>query len=462
MVNRITRTAQRQKTKGTTRKLTPTGAGVSAPTRTEKAATAATRTVSPTKAKFTAPKPDKNVKRIIAANPRTAGPSIANVLSFIFTYGQSNSLGSTGGTGSTVVDTDSYDNILMFNGGTTPWVQDAEFQVNSNRLMGVDTLTSTTVLSESLVLDDYGSTGMLGIGSVITASVNKALLTGLGKPSGLWSDTESDDIAPGSLNWSNLMLGFQQAKAAADADGIPLVIPACWFDHGESETTLNEAQYIAVLDDVVVKLQSHGRFYVKDLSLPTIPIIVKQLAHPDLGGADNSEGLMLASVNASVSNPNIYCAGPDYWTPKEDGLHRSSLGHRLYGELVGQVILNILNGQGWEPTRVDTINRTGTTITITCVSPDSALVIDTTTITDAVDAGFQYTGANITDVSVNGLTITITLDADAAGTLRYAMQGGFGTPVSGSRGNIRGDTGFIANHDSSTIHHWLCAGKWDL
>lgn len=390
-------------------------------------------------------------------------------LNFIPWYGQSNSIGHTASDAH--VDTDSYSDALMFTGGPTPWIDDPQSSVNTEWSVTFSRLASTTTLAER-TSGVYGSTGQMGVASKLTGEDGLKTLQGsMGRGSARWLTTRTENvnsaISPGMTHWNNLMVMFHYAKKAADAEDLPLRIPALIFDHGEAAATNidTESEYRDQMDELVAEVVHYAKPQIQDSTLSEIPIIIKQMSAPHFTGTGRGKPIMAAQLAAGLAASNsIYCAGPDYWTTKGDGAHRNSLGHRLWGELCGYVIQQLLAGVEWEPLHIESVSRTGTTITVTCAGGGaSGLSIDTTTIASTASQGFTYSGANITDVSVSGLDITITIDADAGGTLAYAIPaaGAIGSPTSGCKGNIRSDASlFTANHDSSEVYAWLCHDEW--
>ena len=66
-------------------------------------------------------------------------------------------------------------------------------------------------------------------------------------------------------------------------------------------------------------------------------------------------------------------------------------------------------------------------------------------------------------VLANTATITITINADAAGTLRYAYNNGTANNVggtTGARGNIRDSAAAVTEYDATKLYNWLCADEW--
>ncbi|CAN0595933.1 unnamed protein product, partial [Laminaria digitata] len=137
--------------------------------------------------------------------------------------------------------------------------------------------------------------------------------------------------------------------------------------------------------------------------------------------------------------------------PRIDSIHFDAEGCIQLGEILGIARSHIDQGRPWSAPYLRDVTRSGTTITANVGGP-LPIVVD-----ESIDAimhyipdglggtepvpnhGFEYTGANITDVVVEPSRVTITLDADASGTLNFARSSTDhgDTNGNGNRGTIR-------------------------
>lgn len=202
-----------------------------------------------------------------------------------------------------------------------------------------------------------------------------------------------------------------------------------------------------------------------------------------LTGHAATSPIVLAQIDTCRARTTTHiCVGPkyQYGYNVSDGVHLLNTSSRTMGAQAGKVIAF---GPTWQPLWITAATRSTTTIIVTynvpCVAMGTCgatrLNLDTTTVTGkgSPSYGFEYTGATITAVAIctgvdapvagcsTSSQVAITINASAAGTLRYAYtgtDGNFGGRTSGPRGNLRDtDTSTWA---STPLYNWAMTDEW--
>ena len=257
-------------------------------------------------------------------------------------------------------------------------------------------------------------------------------------------------IDKGSNPYSNGLKEISRAILIAKSRGLQVRVPVIGMTQGEADRTATSVADWKAL--AIQLLQDYNADW-----LPLIKTQVGQSSHPDIVMAIHQ--LACNAVSGTAGNPAIaqyelardqagfYLIGPSYIYNhlNEDGLsadgtHRPADSYRLMGAYRAKAWDRIVNDGGFAPMMPTNVSRSGTEITITCANAIGDLVLDTDTIRENTDnpMGFEYSGASITDVSVTGKVVTLTIDADAGGTLRYAYTSVGATPGRPSAwGNVR-------------------------
>ena len=377
----------------------------------------------------------------------------SNIRNLISHSGQSLSLGSVGGSGTpSVVSTDSYSNALMADpGGTRPRIDDSRITVDSENVFA-DRFASLTTLAES-VNSNFGETYNLGIAS--RNSEIKTLHTGIGRGAQTISN-----LSLGSFYFTDLMIALNRSKKRVDESGEEFAWPIHWWAQGEADTVAQTdyATYKSSLLQYYNDLVDFGNAQLNGTYSPSF--VTYQVGNPYVSSGVSNYGPQDALLDFGLEQSFAFCVGPQYYLDYEDTAHLTSLNYRIFGEQMGKVINRILDGDDWKPLYWTNVSRTGTTITITYNVPSGSLAIDTTIVSDPGDYGFEYSGANITNVSIaSANTIEITIDASAGGTLDYARTATNTNNIGrtfGPRGNIRDTDTATAIHDGSNLYNWAC------
>jgi hypothetical protein len=206
--------------------------------------------------------------------------------------------------------------------------------------------------------------------------------------------------------------------------------------HGETDEVngVSAATYAGFMDE----LQEDFEADVAALTGATnrIPLFLTQhAASGELNPAVSTLETAIGSWLAAVSNPHIYCVGPEYWgTWVANNPHINNTTARRLGRYFGRAIHEVLiNGTDWKPLQPSTITATNNIVTIDFEGGDgSALVLDTTNmIRRGHFYGFDYSDGQadvpaIASVALTGsrqVQLTLTRNAQSPARVTYGNYG---------------------------------------
>ena len=378
----------------------------------------------------------------------------SNIRSLYSRSGQSLSLGSVGGSGTpSVVSSGTISGAKMVSpGGTRPRIDDTRIAVDSENVFA-DRFGSLVNLAEA-VFSNFGETYSSGVASRLTA--NNTVHTGIGRGAQTIAQ-----LSLGSRFFTDLMIALNETKQLVEADSEVFDWKGHWWAQGEADVVgnTNYATYRAALVQYFADLKTYGNAQLDGNFSPKF--VTYQVSNPYVSNGVQNWGPIDALLDVGLNETDMFCAGPWYWLEYEDTAHLESLWYRRGGEMIGKVMHAAVNGTNWKPLYWTDATRSGSTITVTYDVPVGNLVKDTsgTYVTDPGDAGFEYSGANISSVTVtSATTLDIALDASAGGTLGYARQETSNNvgPANGARGIIRDSDTATAVHDSHPLYNWAC------
>jgi len=180
--------------------------------------------------------------------------------------------------------------------------------------------------------------------------------------------------------------------------------------------------------------------------------------------------------DASKDNANVHLVTPKYHLPYDDGIHLTAEGYRQLGEHYAKAIFAEVWGSGWTPLQPVTCTRSGAVVTLTFDIPATALVLDTTTVNNPGNYGFEWydagDGNSVTISSValaeSDTEVDITLSDTPTGTgqqVRYAYTGTSGNDAgatTGARGCLRdNDIGTTSRHGYG-LYNWCIHFAMDV
>jgi hypothetical protein len=295
-----------------------------------------------------------------------------------------------------------------------------------------------------------------------------------------WGGKAIADLGSASVPFTNGTTALSRIVELAASYGLTPVYLGTGFTHGVSDrNSTSVADYKTALIDIVEARNTAAQAEIARVE--PYKFFAFQLA----AGSNNGSAIGVGS-SAAPGNPaeaiselvdersDIVVIGPRYHYPVIDNVHSDATGYDLMGETEAYVVHQVeIEGNTWKPLRITNVSRSGTTITVTVETPPSesgSVYAERKWITAATNDGFEYDGANITNVSIgtttaNSCDITITIDADTGGTLYYAWTGAGVTrdpdtglyPHAAAWGNIALDSPeqSITHGDRAIIHYML-------
>lgn len=231
------------------------------------------------------------------------------------------------------------------------------------------------------------------------------------------------------------------AYSATDAKSF-LAQVLCWVQ-GESDITAGTSA-----DEYLRRLNNLLADYQRDVGQDMPPVLVTyQTGSHTRRAPYYSSDIPHAQLAAANTNSSIFLACPTYiFRYNDDGVHMRANSYRWMGCYFGKAIFNILTKNDWKPLQPEAIYRNGRVVTVVMHVPVAPLVIDTDSVSDPGNYGFEVwaqdgTQAAIEAVSVSGNRVTIVLKADPGQrvTVKYAQgkKGNNAGPATGARGNLR-------------------------
>lgn len=274
-----------------------------------------------------------------------------------------------------------------------------------------------------------------------------------------------DEIENGTQPFANALIEAAAAQRLAALYGMEVTCLAVTLTHGEADRGLDTENTFTTKADYKAGLVALRADYNASLAPflvagnPDIAMLVDQLACAYNPLADETASqIAVGMYELARDEAGFYLSCPKYTFEMIDTVHFTPAAQALIGEYHGKLRRQLRAGTATSPMVPTAIARAGTAITLTFGNAVGDLVLDTATLPAAADMGFEYDGAAITDVAVAGNTVTLTLAADAAGTLRYAYTapGGASDPKrSGAWGNLRdSDPTPSVTNPALQLHNW--------
>ncbi len=167
---------------------------------------------------------------------------------------------------------------------------------------------------------------------------------------------------------------------------------------------------------------------------PTNPDMLMLMWQPSnwaRGGNYPTPVSVLLMLNCLAANPNMPTYAPAYMLPhnQTDGIHLTNEGQFLLGEYRARCWSAIRSRRVVWQNFVPTASRTGAVITLTFPAYFTGLTLDTTTVSDPGDFGFEYSDDHAQIFTVDDVTnrLTITGHGMAAGLIHRCYVSTSGT-----------------------------------
>ncbi|MCA8954804.1 MAG: hypothetical protein KDC87_01950 [Planctomycetes bacterium] len=264
---------------------------------------------------------------------------------------------------------------------------------------------------------------------------------------------------------------FRVARHLADQNNQSYAVRCVAVVHGEED----HARYNGTYGDDLIEWQRDYESEIQSLGqTEPVPLLHSQLSsHSSLQSPWSF--IPDEQLRASVSFPRrVVLVCPKYTFDYLDGVHLTGTGYRHMGEYYGKVYNHVvLEGGTWEPLRPVTVRLEGAQITVRFHVPEPPLVLDTTSVVDPGNFGFEYTDSSPTPPRIRKVSLvdedTIRIELDAAPTaaakfVRYAYTGkpgAFSGPKTGVRGNLR-DSDDTPSLYASPLHNWCVQFSWRI
>lgn len=269
----------------------------------------------------------------------------------------------------------------------------------------------------------------------------------------------------GHTPYNDIIVALDRAVSLANANGmVPQVDFVHWYQ-GESNATTPVATYFSELQGLQSELNA------------TVLAATGQADNPRwISGSFSTfnagaTGSIIALANAQKLGLLTLCTPyyPFYYNSVADGfnddyLHLNGVGYLWLGEYAAKVE-RAWHGSGrvFKPTMPHNISKSGATYRLAYDCEVAPIVLDTTTVDDPGNYGFQIfdsSGAEVTidSVAVAGTDIVITTSTDPGlgSEVAYAMQGhpGARIPATMARGCVRDSDPAVSEHNGMALWNW--------
>lgn len=277
--------------------------------------------------------------------------------------------------------------------------------------------------------------------------------------------SDDPDYTGTSAAYTNLIAAVTEFVTHATSLGLSAEIATVSWCQGAADSGTAYATYKTLFERLISEIQTDIQAATGQTSGPTILIVQPP-------GTDTSGNwpCLQAQVDVAAERDDVVLVCAGWAIPQHDTTHFDTEGAVQVGELMASAAEAVAIGQPWSDPYLRDVTRNGTTITAYVGGPHGVLVDETVATTNhqvssayVANYGFEYSGANITAVVVEPRKITITLDADASGTLAYAYHAtSRGDGASVNRGTIRADYRAKSAFVDRGNNLWLASGYWSL
>lgn len=409
-----------------------------------------------------------NVQRVSgAAGAGYLVPDDFNTLHVVVVYGQSLSVGSQG---QPIISTRSPfpGDVLMFDGDSTVDIRMGLQTQGTPDALDPETLTGF----QDLVAKNGQGSGTRGetVGEALGYGLARAARGSGARWHGMffapgYGGTSYNGLKKGTTPYSNMLAGLVRCKELAEAEGWRVVVDAVVMIHGESDA--GNSGYLGDLLEWQTDIDTDFKAITGQVA--DVPFLMNQPSSM-FASFDGALGL----YEAHKQSPHHFLIGPNYDLPySDDLLHLSSVGYHLLGEKATLACIKMLwTGESWEPVRPLSVTRSSNQVDIVFAVPVGPLAIDTTTVSDPGQWGFEYAddgGATaITNAEIiadNTLRLTLaTVPSGANPKLRYGLSGHTGERYEETipRGNLRDSCARSSNYDGRHLYNWCVHFEEDV
>lgn len=299
---------------------------------------------------------------------------------------------------------------LMAGSGSDPVTNTSAVSTGKAQMFLAGTLFGNDVVDKSDLYDliDLKETRATenpscGIGKVLSTTTRGTILA-----NSSWGGRTWQELSPGSVYWTNLVMASDRARTIAAMNGLPLSVFTV-VNQGQANRTDARGAYYDLMKQARID-------FTRDIGLGVdYPVFVSQISEwGAYGMATSNVPFDQLAVHTTIDN--MFCTGATYWLPRNnDGLHLTGVSSTRYGNYLG-LLISIYLADSNPETLVYCKNksRSGSTITLTF---NVSLTLDTTLVSDPGNYGFYWTQVGgvpqtISSVTVSGFTVTIVLTGD--------------------------------------------------
>jgi hypothetical protein len=236
-------------------------------------------------------------------------------------------------------------------------------------------------------------------------------------------------IKKGGTAYTNGMAQASVTKAQIEAAGGVYQPLAVTIIHGESDAIESTSASTYLADMIQMQTDYETDLHTLAGGTATIPLFESQMN-------SNSTGTIAVSqLQAHINDPGkVILVGPKYQYPYySDNIHLTDISYKNLGEMFAKVMDKVmLQGQTWNPLMPTAIQQVSNVVTLSYAIPTGTLALDTTTVAQRANYGFEFTqtGGTATSISSvalvnNNTQVQITLSQAPDGTsphIRYAWN----------------------------------------
>ena len=415
-------------------------------------------------------RPSLGANTLVGGLPGLGGiliPAAPKVLHIIIVWGQSLAVGADSAASRVTL--------------SQPWPEDA---LMFDRAVGADVRMGlvTANLALTQVLDPEALTGFrtlvasVGQGpgergeTVLEGCVKR--LTGLARQANIQhrtlgiaigtGSTAYDDLKQGTQSYANMIAAISRAKVLAEARGWRAIVDCVIVKHGEADS--GNSGYAADLAELQADVDADFKAVTGQAA--DVHLFV---APPSSFGANTDA----VRAMTAADGPLIHVVGADYAYADAyftDFVHFNGAGYQLRGEDLAIAIRDQLWGAGYKATKMTGASRSGTTVTLAYQVPSPPLAIDTVSVTDPGQRGFQFFAGG-TEIPITAVTVTDTGAGDGVGAIQLTLAS---APAGGAervdyalrlqtapktlagvpRGCVRDSLGAVSQYDGRPINRW--------
>jgi hypothetical protein len=401
----------------------------------------------------------------VVVPPASFQPRYHAEINHIITYGQSLSVGQTGGV---ALSTAQPYNALKFSGGVRAWDTDI-----GTRYASLQPLTETVAgtLGETPGAGTAQAAMQLLSAAYATPTTGTEYRLLLSAP-GFGGQSIAQLSKPGT-HYTKLLEDITAGYTLSQAGGYSYAVNAMTWTQGEADTNLGTApatykiRFAQLLADVSADAQAvTGQAHAVKAITYQLSSHLKYAADGVAGAEDAPIGLAQLDLHTDGVT-SLACPTYQFDYLGATNVHLTAESSKWLGAYYGKVYKRVVvEQQPWEPLRPMGVTRQGSIITIALEPEVGPVVIDTTQVAAAANYGFQLrdsvgTALTISSVSVVGNNIKIIAAAPvpAGAQLRYAVDSADGLlgRLVGPRGNIRDSAPevFDPSGINKPLHNWL-------